>query len=76
MDTSKVKIESNQATSRVSTNTPLPRIDKNLLIYLQETYQDIVPTLGMTDREIWIEVGRISVVRHLEGLYKFQNELE
>ena len=76
MATSKVKIKSNKPTSSGSTDTPLPLIDKALLIYLRETYPATVPTETMSDRQIWIEVGKISVVRHLEGLYKFQNDLE
>jgi len=76
MDTPSAKIQSKGPNSQSSTNTPLPHITQNLLSYLQEAYQDSVPTPGMTDREVWMEVGKISVVRHLEDIYKQQNETE
>ena len=76
MPTSEVKIKSKVSTSQSSTNTPLPHITKNLLVYLSEAYQDSVPTPSMTNREVWMEVGKISVVRHLEDIYKQQNETE
>ena len=50
MDTPSAKIQTKGANSNLSANTPLPNIDKNIMIYLRETYQDTVPTVGMTDR--------------------------
>jgi len=76
MPMSEVKITSKGPNSQSSTNTPLPHIAKNLLIYLRGAFQDRVPTPSMTDREVWMEVGKISVVRHLEDIYKQQNETE
>jgi len=76
MPTPAVKIRSKGPNSRSSTNTPLPHITQDLLDYLRDVYQDAVPTMGMTDREVWGEVGKISVIRHLEDIYKQQNEME
>lgn len=79
MDISSVKVsKNNEATKSHSTDTILhcPPISKELLRYLRSVFQDNVPTEAMTDRKIWIEVGKIDVVRHLEGIYKMQNELE
>ena len=76
MPTPEVKIQSKGPNSQSSTNTPLPHIAQNLLIYLRGAFQDRVPTPSMTDREVWMEVGKISVVRHLEDIYKQQNESE
>lgn len=77
MDTSAVKpvtILNKGSTFRNSANTELPHISQNLLMYLRKVYQDAVPNIGMTDRDIWIEVGKISVVRHIEDIYKQQLE--
>ena len=76
MDTSPPRIQTKKPNSEASTNTPLPHIDRNLLVYLKEIHRAQVPTLGMLDREIWIEAGKISVIRHLEDIYKQQNETE
>lgn len=74
MDTSSVKIISKGPTNRDSANTELPHISQNLVDYLHKVYQDNVPNVGMSDREIWVEVGKISVVRHIQDLYNQQNE--
>ena len=70
------KIQSKKSNSNNSTNTPLPHINRNLLIYLRDVNRDQVPTVGMSDREVWIEVGKIAVIRHLEDIYNQQNETE
>mgnify|MGYP003136033521 CR=1 FL=1 len=80
MDTSTVKVLLNNETNKsLSPNTILPpstSITKELLRYLGDVYPDRVPTVAMSEREIWIEVGKISVVRHLEDVYKMQSETE
>ena len=70
------KIQTKKPNSRLSTDTPLPHITSNLLVYLRKVNQDQVPTVGMSDREIWIEVGKIAIIRHLEDIYNQQNEPE
>lgn len=76
MPTSPPRIQTKKPNSEDSTNTPLPHIARTLLVYLKEIHRDQVPTVGMSDREIWIEVGKISLIRHLEDIYKQQNETE
>ena len=80
MGTSTVSILKNNGTNRPpsSNTTPLPTtpITKELLGYLREIYPDRVPTVAMSEREIWMEVGKISVVRHLEDIYKMQNDID
>ena len=71
------KIQTKEPNSPASTNTTLPHVARNLLVYLKEVNRDQVPTIGMSDREVWIEVGKISVIRHLEDIFQQQqNETE
>ena len=76
MPTSNIKIQSNTTTNKSSTNTPLPYIEANLLNYLKSVFPDRVPDASMDDRAIWVEVGKVAAVRHLEDIYKQQNETE
>lgn len=52
----------------------LPVIEERLLDYLQRLYPDKAPDPSQTDREIWINVGAVGVVRHLYRVYQEQNE--
>lgn len=52
----------------------LPFITDEMLDYLQRLYPDRAPDPSMTDREVWINVGAVGVVRHLHRIYQEQRE--
>lgn len=52
----------------------MPFITDELLDYLQKLYPDKTPDPKDTDREIWMNVGAVGVVRHLHRIYKEQRE--
>lgn len=52
----------------------LPIIERHLIEYLESIYPDSLPPLHISERELWAQVGAISVVRHLRSLYEEQNE--
>lgn len=51
----------------------LPVIDKNLLDYLESIYPDTLPNITIPERELWVTVGSVQVVRHLKSIYEEQN---
>jgi hypothetical protein len=46
-------------------DTRIPPISKALVDWLASLYPDRCPNPHMTDREVWIEVGRAEVIRKL-----------
>lgn len=52
---------------------PTPIVTKELLEYLLERYPDRVPNVDETDRQIWLSVGAVGVVRHLQSIFEEQN---
>jgi hypothetical protein len=46
-----------------------PLITKDLLEYLERIYPDKCPEPATPEREIWIAVGRATLVRHLRRLF-------
>ena len=51
-----------------------PVIPKDLLEALEKKFPDKCPSINMTDREIWRNVGSVEVVRHLRFIYNEQNK--
>lgn len=51
-----------------------PTVPKELLDKLEAMNPDKVPEIEWSDRQIWIEVGKCSVVRFLRHQYEKQNE--
>lgn len=51
-------------------NTPL--ISKDLIAYLEAHFKNQVPSLQMSDREVWFEAGKVETVKHLRKLYDDQ----
>ena len=56
-------------------NPPVPQVTEGLLKYLEAQFPDRCPSLGDSDRAIWVAVGGRKVVEHLKGLYDAQNNL-
>jgi len=52
----------------------LPHVPNALIDYLATTYPTRLPTLSMTDREIWIAVGKGEVIDDLRAIHKAQQE--
>ena len=53
---------------------PTPIVTKELLEYLLERYPDRVPSVDATDRQIWLSVGQVAAVRHLQSIFEEQND--
>lgn len=51
-----------------------PVIKKDLLAYLTERFPDKAPTAEQSEREIWMAVGAVGVVRHLHHVFEDQQE--
>lgn len=56
----------------ITTSNPFG-VTKELLDYLGTIYPDCVPSPSMTDREIWMDVGKQVVIRKLWQIYKWEN---
>lgn len=52
----------------------LPIIELHLLEYLEKVFPDQCPNVSDTDRDIWMNVGSVQVVRHLKDIYEQQND--
>lgn len=52
-----------------------PYIEEALLDYLEEVFPDRAPNIDASDRQIWVRVGAVQVVRHLRMLFNEQNGL-
>lgn len=50
-----------------------PVIPKALIEYLERLYPDRTPDLTDSDRMVWYNAGRVSVVRKLRAEYEKQN---
>ena len=53
---------------------PFPIVDLQLLEALREHYPDRSPNRSDSDRDIWIKVGQVEVVRFLSRMFQEQNE--
>lgn len=51
-----------------------PHISQELINYLQHLYPERPPDINDTEREIWMHVGQVAVVRHLNMLLEEQIE--
>ncbi len=51
-----------------------PVIKPDLLTYLADVFPDQVPAPEASEREIWMAVGAVRVLRHLALLYEQQND--
>jgi len=47
-------------------DTPIPLISKALVDWLDRLFPDRCPNPNMSDRDVWIAVGRADVVRKLK----------
>lgn len=52
--------------------TSAPLIDPKLIQYLKHIYPLKAPSLGASDRQIWLDAGCQKVISHLEHLYEKQ----
>lgn len=52
----------------------LPYVDEPLLEWLEQIYPDKCPEPNMTDREIWMARGAVTVIRNLRRLHEEQRE--
>ena len=52
----------------------LPRIDGDLLDYLERMFPDRCPNLDQDNNTVWFRAGAASVARHLRAVYEQQNE--
>lgn len=51
-----------------------PHVTQQLIDYLTKIFPDQCPNRTMSDREIWIAVGSVCVVKHLNMLLQEQIE--
>jgi hypothetical protein len=49
-----------------------PPISQALLDYLDKTFPDKCPGEEVADRQVWINVGSVRVVRHLRSVHNRQ----
>lgn len=47
-------------------------INEKIIGYLKRKFPDKSPDLTNSEKEIWYKAGQVSVVRHLEGILKDQ----
>ena len=52
----------------------LPYVDEPLLDWLEQIYPDKCPEPNMSDREIWMARGAVTVIRNLRRLHEEQRE--
>ena len=69
----KIRVKTTNNNGSMDTiSPPAPTIHRSLLTYLRSAFPDRVPKHDTVDRAIWIQVGRVDVVRHLEDIYQQQ----
>lgn len=51
-----------------------PLVDDHLIAYLENMFPDRCPSPSLTDREVWMNVGKVAVVQHLRRIHKEQRE--
>ena len=49
-----------------------PHVPRELLQWLKARFPDRAPDREDTDREVWLAVGQVEVVRHLQSLFDEQ----
>jgi hypothetical protein len=52
----------------------IPEITKELVEYLEGICPDVSPSLKSGEREIWWNVGKVDLVRHLRSIHDEQNQ--
>jgi hypothetical protein len=52
----------------------LPIVEPALIEWLESKYKNQVPDAGDSDRDIWVHVGAVRVVRALRKIMEAQNE--
>lgn len=52
----------------------IPRVPKKLVEWLERAYPDRVPDPRDDERELWVSVGKVQVVRSLRALLNQQEE--
>ena len=53
-----------KAPTEIAPDEPLP-LTERLVSFLQQRYPDKAPDVDSSDRDIWIAVGKVQVVRYL-----------
>lgn len=51
----------------------VPQITRELIEYLDHIIPDRVPSLEVSDRELWAHIGKVHLVRHLKSIHEEQN---
>jgi hypothetical protein len=51
---------------------PWPGVNKLLVERLEEVFPDRSPTMDMSDRQIWMAVGAIAVIKKLRQVHQQQ----
>lgn len=51
-----------------------PLVTKELIEYLERNFPNRCPSPTDTDREVWMAVGAVRVVKNLQNLYETQNQ--
>lgn len=54
--------------------TNIPKDSPSLIKLLDQKFPERTPSPTMSDREIWIEVGKRELVRHLLALQELEEE--
>lgn len=52
-----------------------PSVPLELLTWLERVYPDKAPEPDLSDRDIWIKVGQVQVVRNLRRHYEKANTI-
>jgi hypothetical protein len=55
-------------------DSPPPIVDPKVVDWLERAFPNCVPSLNLSDREVWFKAGQVSVVSHLRELVKRQSE--
>lgn len=52
----------------------LPQVTPELMEYLETICPDAAPSITTTDREVWWNAGKVSLVRHLRSIFDEQQQ--
>jgi hypothetical protein len=52
----------------------LPKITPELLEYLEGICPDKAPSVSIGERELWVNVGKVQLTRHLRSIFEEQQE--
>jgi hypothetical protein len=50
----------------------IPPVSRDLIEYLEKAFPERSPSINDSGRKIWMDAGKVDVIRHIRALYEKQ----